>query len=535
MRPDPDRSNLARWLDVLRRRGVWLPVCVLLAAAAAFLLSSSQPTRYSATASLLFKSNNFNQQIAGLPANVGSQAEQNNSLRLVQFSNVAAATANASGGRFSERQLDESVTVSEQGEASFPGESNVIAVAATAKTPTLAAELANAYAKQFVTQQRAANHQYFVSALSVVEKQLNAVPRHQRFSTAATALQSRAQSLRLLAELQFDGVELGQPALVPTSPSSPKTLRNTLIGGALGLLVGVCLMFLLEHFDGRLREPTELEGIYGGPLLGVVPASSCLGAEGERRDGVRRKMPQSEAADFGLMLAHLRSFNGGRELRSLLIGSPAAGEGKTTIALNLAEAAARGGARVLLLEANLRRPALADRLALRGGPGLTAVLSGALPLDEAAQSVELRDASGPRSACGRLDVLVAGNAEAGDPNELLGGHGMELMIAQAKFAYELVVLDTAPMELVPDAFALVGLTDGVVIVGAVGRSRAEPGERLRQVLSAGGVPLLGVIANRVRSRRRSGYAVEQVQAEAPSTPVPAGAQAADGSRHAARV
>jgi len=535
VQPDSDGSNLARWLDVARRRGVWIPVCVLLGATAAFAVSKSQATRYTATASLLFKSNHVSQQIAGLPTNVGSQAEQNNSLRLVQFSNVAAATAGASGGRLSVRQVSESVSVEEQGEASFPGESSVITVSATSKSPTLAAEIANAYAKQFASQQRAANHQYFESALGVVEKQLNAVPRRQRFSTAAVALQTRAQSLRLLAELEFDGVEVGRTALVPSAPSSPRTLRNTAVGGALGLLIGLCAVFLLEHLDGRLRDPNELERIYRSPLLGTVRRSASLGSAGRNGNGARSALAPGDASSFGLMLAHLRSFSGGCDLRSVLVGSCAGGEGNTTVAMNLAEAAARSGAHVLLLEVNLRRPAIAGRLGIRDAPGLTAVLSGAMPFEEATQPVELRVTAGARSARGRLDVLVAGALDAGEPGELLGGQGIEVMLVRAKLAYELVVLDAPPMELVADAFPLVRLVDGVVIVGSIGRSRTDSAERLHDVLSAGCIPVLGVIANRVRSRRAPAYSFGGL----PTGTTPEGASAVvtatDGVHHAARV
>lgn len=529
---DEDRSNLALWMDLLRRRGIWIPACVLLAAFAAFAASRSQATRYTATASLLFKSNSFSQQIAGLPSNVGAAAEQNNSLRLVKFSDVAGATAAASGGRLSEREILESVSVSEEGEVSFPGESSVVVVTATAKSAPLAAEIANAYAKQFVTQQRAANRQYFQSALSVVEKQLNSVPRHQRFSTAAVALQTRAESLHLLSELQYGGVELGRPAAVPTSPSAPRTARNVAIGVALGLLVGLCLAFLLERLDGRVRDPMELERIYEVPMLGAVPTSRTRFARGARRG----PLSEDEAASFGLMLAHLRSFNSARELRTVLIGSPEAGEGKSTIAIALAEACARAGGRALVLEGNLRRPVLADRLDLRNAPGLTSVLAGAMTLDEAAQPLQLRETSGRRSARGRLDVLVAGGVEAADPSELLGGQRMAAMLAQAKFVYDLVILDTSPLGAVPDAFPLVGLVDGVIVVGAVGVCRGDAVRRLRQVLQDSGAPVVGVIANRVRAHRPRRYAVASAGVAATGVedgPLEMSAQ--QGTRSAARV
>jgi polysaccharide biosynthesis transport protein len=118
---------------------------------------------------------------------------------------------------------------------------------------------------------------------------------------------------------------------------------------------GLGLAFLLERFDRRIREPRDLEAIYGLPLLGVVPESAALSRSGKGKKNAREALPASEAEAFHLIRAHLRYFNVDRELRTLLIASAAPGDGKTTVARHLAAAAARMGARVLLLEADPRR------------------------------------------------------------------------------------------------------------------------------------------------------------------------------------
>jgi succinoglycan biosynthesis transport protein ExoP len=130
-------------------------------------------------------------------------------------------------------------------------------------------------------------------------------------------------------------------------------------------------------------------------------------------------LPASEAEAFHLIRAHLRYFNVDRELRTLLIASAAPGDGKTTVARHLAAAAARMGSRVLLLEADLRRPTLAQQLDVSSGPGVADVLIGAVSLSEATQIVGLDlprvDGSGGRS----LDVLVAGSSLPPNPGELI--------------------------------------------------------------------------------------------------------------------
>jgi capsular exopolysaccharide synthesis family protein len=159
---------------------------------------------------------------------------------------------------------------------------------------------------------------------------------------------------------------------------------------------------------------------------------------------------------FQLIRAHLRYFNVDRELRTLLVASAAPGDGKTTVARHLAGAAARVGSRVLLLEADLRRPTIAAQLDISSGPGVLDVLIGAVSLSEATQSVDLDlprvDGSGGRS----LDVLVAGSSLPPNPGELIESHAMESLLEQAKAKYDLVVVDTPPLTAVSDAFPFVG-------------------------------------------------------------------------------
>ena len=146
----------------------------------------------------------------------------------------------------------------------------------------------------------------------------------------------------------------------------------------LGLLLGLGVAFLLERLDWRIREPKDLQAIYGVPLLGVVPESAALSRSAGRRrlrkrENLKQALPPREEEAFQLIRAHLRYCNVDRELRTLLVVSAAPGDGKTTIARHLASAAARMGSVVLLLEADLRRPALAGQLDLRPGPGLSDV------------------------------------------------------------------------------------------------------------------------------------------------------------------
>lgn len=493
-----ERSNFGRGLDILRRRWPWILLCCILATGAAYGYSKHQTKKYTATALLVFKSDQLAQQIAGLSTNFTSaQGEQNSDAKLVQVGNMAAITASRLGQGLTEQKVSESLSIAQQGETSVVGESSIVNVSASVKSPILAARIANTYAKQFVAEQQKANYLYFTSALATVNRQVAALSPQQRLAPSGVSLEERAQELKLLAGLQYGSVQLAQRASVPTSPSSPTTSRNALIGGALGLLLGVGLALLLEHLDPRLRQPEELEAIYRAPLLGVVAESKSLSQSA--LDTPALVLPSAQAEAFSMILARLRSFNVDRDLRVILVTLAAQGDGTTTIALHLAIAAAKSGSRTLLLEMDLRRPTLAHHLGIQPGVGLIDVLTDVTSVSDAAQSIDL-SATGPT-----LDVLTADAAQPANPSELIKAHIMETLLEGTRSTYDLVVVDTPSLMAVSDAFPALGKVDGVLVVGRMGHDRRDTAERLQQVLSRSTTPLLGVVANCVKPDKRGSY------------------------------
>jgi polysaccharide biosynthesis transport protein len=483
---DQANISLEQVLDVLRRRALLILLCFVLVAAAAYGYSKHQTKKYTATAAVSFNNNTLSQQIAGLSTAITSNpvTEQDNNLELVRLGDMAAKTATLLGHGLTAGKVGESVSVG------VKGETGVIEVSTTSTSPVLAAAIANTYTSQFVDEQQNANRKFLKSALAQVNKQLALLPPSQRFGTDALNLQERAQTLRYLAGLGYNNAQVAGEALVPSSPSSPKTKRNTILGAVLGLLLGLGVALLLERLDRRIREPEDLETVYGLPMLGAVPKNTALAGSA---------LPSTEAEAFSLIRAHLRFFNVDRDVRTVVIASPAPGDGKSTIARHLAEAAARLGSRVLLLEVDLRQPTLTQQLGIRSGPGLVDVLIGAVPMDQATQSVTLQASPGEGASGHTLDVLPAGAVLPPNPGELVESQAMNTVLEQARSAYDLVVIDTPPLTAVSDAFPLLTKVDGVVIVGRIGRSRRDAAEQLHQILASSGAPLLGVIANETKS------------------------------------
>jgi Mrp family chromosome partitioning ATPase len=169
-------------------------------------------------------------------------------------------------------------------------------------------------------------------------------------------------------------------------------------------------------------------------------------------------------------------------------------------------------------EADLRHPTLAAIFGLPAGPGLSDVLIGTLPLSEATLPIEL-EAPPADGAKGRtLDLLAAGAMLPPNPAELIESHAMAALLAQAKLAYDLVVIDTPPPTAVSDAFPLLAKVDGVIIVGRLGRNRRDVARRLHETLTGAGAPLLGVVANGFKAGRFDSYGYGYGDSYAPAAP-----------------
>ena len=495
MNSDSPSLTIVQVLQLARRRAPLVLACFVLTTVAAFLWSKQQQKEYTATASILFRSSTENQQAAGVQVvvPVDPQAETDTNLKLATLPRIAASTAAALGNRMSPGSIRDAISVTPQTDTRLAN------VAATSRNPQTAAALANTYASEVIKNRQTTEQSYYSNALRVVTSEYDALTLSQRRGTAGASLRDRASSLQILSQLQGNDVQLAQAAGVPLAPSSPKVGRNTAIGAILGLLLGLVLAFLRERFDRRLREPGDIEAIYGVPLVGVVPESPALRDQGAGQSG-DSDLPAAEAEVFSLLRAHIHYFNVDRKLRSVLIVSAAPGDGKTTVARNLALAMANVGSRVLFLEADLRRPTASQRFGVARSPGISEILMSQVPVDQAIQSVHFG-----HGGDGRIDVLVAGSVLPPNPASVLESDAMESLIDDVKADHDLVVIDTPPMAALSDAFPLVRLVDGVVIVSRLGRSRSDDAARLRDTLIGVDAPVIGVVANGYRRGPGSPY------------------------------
>lgn len=492
------RGEFERFLRVLRRRLGLIVLCVLAVTGSAVGFSLIQEKKYSATADLLFRDAQLDQKLFGstvLPPSTDPAREAATNLKLVSLEVIAGRAARAIGGGISASSVQGKVNVSTEGQA------NVVSITVTDEHPPLAAKLANIFAREFITFRRDADRTKIAAAEQLVQNQIDRLSSQERGGVRGRSLQDRAEQLGILASLQTGNAELVQPAKVPSSPSSPKVKQNGALGLLLGLILGVGLAFMFERLDRRMKGIGELEDTYGLPVLGTVPDSPALGSSPLSAP----EFPFAVTEAFRMLRARLRYFNVDRPLRSLLITSVGPGEGKTTIAQHLAIAAASGSSsRVLLLEADLRRPQIAGEYGLEPMPGLSEVLTHGVALEDVVQHLGIAE-TGSSTVNGKtLDVIVAG---ANPPNsaELLDSATMADLLKDLSSAYDLLIIDTPPTSVVADAIPLMSQVSGVIVISQVGRSSRDAAAHLREQLRRLAAPTLGVVANRVKVTRGDSY------------------------------
>jgi tyrosine-protein kinase len=495
----PQTSDLERVLRILRRRRRVILLSFVLVIGAALAMSLSQQKQYAATASLLFRDPAIDRTLFKTypPPTADAATLRATNERLVGLPAVASRTADKLGGSITSAAVHSKVSVATEGQA------DLVAVTATDHDPALAARLANTFAAEYISWRREADRVAIRRAQNRIRIRLSQVNELNR-----KTLQRRLDDLGIIQALQTGRAELVQTAKPPTSPSSPRPVRNGILGGMMGLFLGLSLAFLFDRLDRRMKEPRELEETYRYPILGAIVESKALRDSSSMRNGELQLGAEGES--FRKLRARLRYFNVDRDIRSILVTSAAPEEGKTVVASHLALAAAIGGqTKTLLLEADLRKPSLVGRFELAPMPGLSELLTHEIVVSEVVQRVPVASGFNGQAT---LDVIVAG-AIPPNPAELLESRKMGDLVDQLSGMYDLVVIDTPPVSVVSDAMPLVPLVSGVVVVSWMGKTTRDAAMHLRHELESLSAPTLGVVVNRVKTGTDAYYGYPYYGAE----------------------
>jgi len=306
-------------------------------------------------------------------------------------------------------------------------------------------------------------------------------------------------------------VQLVQPAVVPSLPSSLGLKVILALGLLVGIVAGVAAALLRDALDTRVKSVDQLRSITRSPNLGSIvkdPTSAT------RPFPVRDDPFSPRAEAFRQLRTNLRFLDVDRPRKVLVVTSPMVEEGKSTTVLNLAMAMASTEKRVLVIDGDLRRPTIAALLGLEGAVGLTTVLSGMIEPESAIQPW----------ADGTIDVLTSG-ALPPNPSEMLGSLHMEALLASLRLRYDAILIDSSPLLPVTDTAAVAPVTDGVLLLCRYKRTTQVQIHAAIEVLSSAAAVVLGTALTMVPEPRLGVYgqysAAESPDSRRASVRVPA--------------
>lgn len=322
-------------------------------------------------------------------------------------------------------------------------------------------------------------------------------------------LLQRLKEASVTAGLRSSNIRVVDVARIPIEPAKPNVPRNIALGFLLGLAGGVGLAFLQESLDTTIANLEELTAITALPALGTIPLQ--LGANGRRRrltagaaggeekesaGPVSHVRPKSEAAEsYRALRTSILLSSFGAPPKVILVTSALPQEGKTTVSTNSAMVLAQKGGRVLLVDADLRRPGISKALGIKSSAGLSTVLSGVDKVEEAIV---------PFAQLPNLYVLPAGPIPP-NPVELLGSAVMKDYIARWRNEFDHIIIDTPPCLSVTDSVVLSVEADRVILVARSGQTPKAALRRASELLTQVNARVMGVVLNAFNMRSADGY------------------------------
>jgi capsular exopolysaccharide synthesis family protein len=310
---------------------------------------------------------------------------------------------------------------------------------------------------------------------------------------------TKLNDVDLLSTLETTNIQILDRAQPPTIPARPRKLFNIGVSGLVGLLLGVLLSLFIEYLDNTVKSTEDVDRLLGLPSLGVVPALESLEKKSRlalpRLNGSKQQahpiliVDDHHRSSFAEAFRSLRTSvllsNAERPPRTILFTSSSPGEGKTTTAVNMALSLAQTGARVIVVDGDLRKPGLHKMFGMKNQPGLSTYLTRAIDLPTVVDHNRFEN----------LSVIPSGPIPP-NPSELLSSSKMREAVKLLSQQYDFVVIDSPPIS-TPDALILSTLVDGVIMVIRCGQTPRDLVHRAKQSLDDVNAKIFGVVLNRV--------------------------------------
>lgn len=510
--------DLRNYINLVRK-WLWLVVlCSVVAGAATFFITRQQTPIYQSTATVFINQARSTTGRADYTDIITSERVARTYAAMLQdwpTLNEAAIALGYPGG-IGDMQQAQNVSVS----VTPVRDTQLVQVVVQSSDPELAASIANVLPDVFMQMNRERQQERFADTrqelqvelaaaeadLEETEQALNGLadtPENKnerdrltrlaaRYQTTYSNLSKSLEDLRLAEAQTTDNITLTTPAQAASSPIRPRVLFNTLLALMVGALIGLGIAFLIEYLDDTVKTPDHVRDLTGLATLGNV--IHLEGASPDQRM-VTHMAPKSLGAEaYRVLRTNLQFSALDKPLATLVVTSAAPGEGKSTTISNLAAVMAQSDKRVILVDADLRRPSLHKLLKLPNNVGLSTAL-----LDKRRDpEAYLQDADVPN-----LRVMTTGPIPP-NPAEMLNSARMHEMIELLKNEADVVLFDTPPVLAVADTSILASQVDGTLLVTWAGRTRGELLAQAVERLQSLGIQPLGVVLNKL-TQRRGGY------------------------------
>lgn len=311
-----------------------------------------------------------------------------------------------------------------------------------------------------------------------------------------TELLKKLQEVEVVENRNPGNVQIISEALVPQKPISPNIVRNFLLGGFGGILVGMGIALLLEKMDKSLKTVDQTKSLLGYPLLGTIPKTKIIKGNSENKQldlPVINDPYSSVTSAFEILQTNLAFTVSDKTLKVIVITSSNPNEGKSFVSANLATALSQLGRRVLLVDADMRRPHQHKVWGIPNLIGLSNVLVGQSKLQHTVQK-----------ALVTLDVLPVGKIPP-NPLKLLESQRMSSLIEEAEAEYDFIILDTPPLTAFADGLVLSKVADGILLVVRPGKVDSDTVKLVKNRLKQSGQQVLGMVVNGVTPKNGSAY------------------------------
>jgi Mrp family chromosome partitioning ATPase/capsular polysaccharide biosynthesis protein len=483
----PRYATVGDYLRVMRRRKLLIALIVVGSIGLALAVSFSQKTEYTADAQVSFRDPLQDLVLIGQGGQVFPDVSP-----FQRATIQAELLTRPKIARLVREDLDtdlDAETLADAVVTEVDPQTNLVNVQAVWGEPEFASKLANAFADQATRVGEAEARDRLREAENALQEDLRDAQKQRPLpGIRISIIEGNLQRLRGLQTIT-ESAEVISTAEVPESPTSPQTVRNGVLGAILGLVVAIIAAFVRDSTDRRLHSAEDVHNELGFPILGRVGFTS-FAYSGLVSSNGRGPLNERDFEAFRMLRMNLAFLDGERPPRSVLVTSPLAEEGKTTVSIALASAAALAGTKVLLVECDLRRPSFSKRLGIERAPGLADYLQGsAAPADilrvvGVTPPAPLVGEPPPQASdSSESMVVIPAGASVTNAAELLQGKRFDSFLDKITRAYELVILDCGPLLSVADPLELVAEAEAVLLCVRVQQTTRDQLHAARSALS----------------------------------------------------